>query len=95
MAIYKITGESRSVFGNEHFSRGYRSNTRKGNERIKAGNIPEMKYRFRCCDDDGTTYFWGEINTDSSFAPLDYEGADYGCTYIEYKNPVTGKYEVL
>lgn len=97
MTCYKITGENRSVFGDETFSREVRTTNIKMQRAIKEGTaiIPEMPYRFRCCDDDGITYFWGICNKDDSFIPLDLEGMDYGCTYIEYKNPATGKYEIL
>ena len=95
MAYYKITGENKEVFNDEHFNRNIRASSAKGQERLAGGFVPNMPYRFRCCDDDGVTYFWGVCSNDSSFAPLDWEGADYGCTYIEYKNPVTGEYEML
>lgn len=96
MAVYKITGENAAVFHNEHFSREPRFTTWKSRERYEnTGILPEMPYRFRVCDDDEITYFWGICSSDSTFGPLDYEGTDYGCTYIEYKNPKTGEYEPL
>lgn len=54
-----------------------------------------MTHKFRCKDDDGVTYFWGVCSDQNSFAPLDTVGAALGCTTIEYKNPATGKYEML
>lgn len=96
MATFKITGESRSVFGEEHFSRAVRFSTYREEQRYEeTGRYAKMPYRFRCCDDDGITYFWGVCSTDSSFAPLDEVGVAYGCTYIEYKNVATGCYEAL
>lgn len=94
MTAFKITGENRSVFGDEHFARHIRYASAREQARY-TDTTPDMPHRFRVCDDDGVTYFWGISSNDSSFAPLDMVGVDYGCTYIEYKNPVTGKYEML
>lgn len=94
MAIYKITGENASVFGKEKFSREIRADRPYTSERLEMLK-PKMTHRFRCCDDDGVTYFWGVCSSDSSFAPLDCTGEAYGCAYIEYKNPETGEYEML
>lgn len=57
--------------------------------------VPAMPYEYRVCDDDDVVFFWGRISDYSSFMPLDWDGVDYGATYIEYKNPATGKYEML
>ena len=61
------------------------------------GEVPTL-YDFRLLDDDGVVYMYGkatECDTESAFAPLDRYMYDYGCTEIQYKNPVTGKYETL
>ena len=87
---YKITGENRSIFENEKFGRYVRNKGQKVEEKVVG-----LTYRFRCCDDDGEIYFWGVCNKYDSFQPLDWEGGDYGCTYIEYKNPMTGRYEIV
>ena len=105
MAFYKITGENKNVFDGGHFDRGPRFYP-EGDYFIaehdpeyrrfeKAGKFPDMPHRLRVCDDDGVTYFWGVCSDDSSFAPLEGDGYAYGCTYIEYKDPKTGKYEML
>lgn len=88
---FKVTGWNRSVFEGEKFNTSVREVQYDDCE----AETDELIYRFRCCDDDGITYFWGTCNNDSSFAPLDCLGASYGCTYIEYKNPKTGEYEML
>ena len=72
------------------------------------GRLPHMKqrllaegrgsaplYSFRLLDDDGTVYAYGKSTDNSSFAPLDKYKPLYGCTTIEYRDPVTGKYEML
>lgn len=94
MAIFKVQGENREVFNGEKFSRRIRMTKDYSDHEVEELK-KRMIHRFRCCDDDGITYFWGVCSNDSSFAPLDYLGEEYGCTYIEYKNPVTGKYEML
>lgn len=94
MALFKIQGENKSVFREEKFKRNLRSDVRYTPERIEELK-PQMIHRFRCLDDDGTTYFWGVCTDDSSFAPLDCVGTAYGCTEIQYKNPATGEYETL
>lgn len=58
------------------------------------GSVPVL-YKFRLLDDDGEIYAYGVGTNDSSFAPLDRYMYDYGCTEIQYKNPVTGAYETL
>ncbi len=63
----------------------------------KYGSVPTL-YSFRLLDDDGEIYAYGKSTDNSSeaaFAPLDSYEAVYGCTEIQYKNPVTGKYETL
>lgn len=60
----------------------------------KTGSVPTL-YNFRLLDDDGVIYAYGVGTDNSSFAPLDRYMYDYGCTEIQYKNPVTGKYETL
>lgn len=63
----------------------------------RQGSIPEL-YDFRLLDDDGEVYAYGKSTDNSSedaFAPLDRYMYEYGCTEIQYKNPVTGKYETL
>ena len=60
----------------------------------RTGSVPTL-YHFRLLDDDGIVYAYGMSTDDSSFAPLDRYMYDYGCTEIQYKNPVTGKYETL
>ena len=96
MTVFKITGENRAVFHGEKFSRELRFTSQKTEKVYKeTGKHPNMPHRFRVCDDDGITYFWGVCSNDSSFVPLDWVGVMYGCTYIEYKNPKTGEYEML
>lgn len=58
------------------------------------GDIPDL-YDFRLLDDDGDVYAYGKSTNDSSFAPLDRYMGDYGCTEIQYRNKLTGKYETL
>lgn len=60
----------------------------------ETGSVPTL-YRFRLLDDDGEIYAYGVSTNNSSFAPLDRYEYNYGCTEIQYKNPVTGKYETL
>ena len=94
MAIFKITHENRAVFGGEEFTRNIRSEYQYSKAQTEA-MLPDMIHKFRCRDDDGVTYFWGVCSDDNSFASLDFIGAEYGCTEIQYKNPVTGRYETL
>lgn len=94
MAIFKVQGENESVFDGEQFSREIRMDRDYPENRVRA-MLPLMKHRFRCIDDDGITYFWGVCSSDSSFAPLDCLGAEYGCTAIEYKNDETNLYEAI
>lgn len=102
MAVaFRISGENKSVFGDEHFDTGVRFvSNRHGfeitpNEKTKERLISQMKHRFKCLDDDGVVYFWGACSDDSSFAPLDAVGQNYGCTEIQYRNEETGEYETL
>lgn len=94
MAIFRIDHENRAVFGGEKFDRNIRSECQYSKAQIEA-MLPDMIHKFRCRDDDGVTYFWGVCSDPNSFAPLDFVGAEYGCTEIQYKNPVTGRYETL
>ena len=94
MAIFKITHENKAVFGGEKFARNIRCEYQYTTAQIEALK-PKMTHKFRVRDDDGITYFWGVSSDDSSFAPLDTVGAALGCTEIQYKNPITGKYETL
>lgn len=59
---------------------------------------PERQY-FEMYDDEGSKYFAGYIVGDDDcfgFEPLDDFGMPgYGCTEIRYKNPHTGKMEIL
>ena len=57
--------------------------------------LDKMVHKFRVKDADGVTYFWGVSSDPNSTAPLDIEGAEYGCTTIQYKDPETGKYTDL
>lgn len=96
MAIYKIQGENAEVFGEEHFSRRIRTEYACNyTEAQIRRRLPDLVHRFRVKDDDGVTYFWGVCSDPDSFAPLDQEGAEYGATTIEYKDPHTGRYEAL
>lgn len=92
MALFRITGENPDVFEDEKFIRCIRSFYQ-----YSSGMYEEMrrnmKYHFRCKDDDGVIYFWG-LCSSFSFDPLDF-GEEYGCTTIEYKNRSTGLWEVL
>lgn len=58
------------------------------------GCVPPL-FSFRLLDDDGEIYAYGKTTNPDSFAPLDRYAPDYGATMIEYKNPETGKYELL
>ena len=58
------------------------------------GSVPPL-YSFRLLDDDGDIYAYGKGTNNSSFAPLDYYMYDYGVTEIQWKDPITGKYETL
>ena len=91
MALFRIEGENREVFGGEKFIRGVRSLYQYSSGRYEEMKH-NMKYRFRVRD-DGIIYFWG-VCSSYSFDPLDF-GEQYGCTSIEYKNAVTGAWEVL
>lgn len=47
---------------------------------------PDQTLKFRLLDDDGETYFIGQMRPTQSerlFIPLDNFGVDYGCTSIE------------
>lgn len=53
-----------------------------------------MPHKFRLLDDDGTVYAYG-YNKYEDFEPLDEYMYAYGVTIIEYRNPISGKYEML
>lgn len=64
--------------------------------------MPEPKqkfpHKFRLLDDDGQVYAVGHSSDNSSedaFAPLDWAEGVWGCTAIEYYNPVTYEWELL
>lgn len=59
------------------------------------GNYNEGKHKFRLLDDDSEIYFYGFSDDDSSFEPLDWSMGLWGCTEIQYLNPITNKYETL
>jgi len=61
-------------------------------EYLKAG---KAKHHFKLFDDDGVLYLEGVSGNSSSFEPLDWAMAMYGCTEIQYKNNDTGKWETL
>lgn len=92
MALFRITGENRVVFDGEKFVRGIRSLYQYSEAQWKSMEL-RMNKRFRVKDDDGVVYFWG-VCSSYSFDPLDF-GEQYGCTTIEYKNAVSGLWEVL
>ena len=54
---------------------------------------------FRLYDDDDNLYYSGYLHKDmegeDEFIPLDWAMYDSGCTYIKYRNPKTGKMEIL
>lgn len=57
-----------------------------------------LKDKFRLYDDDGILYFEGESNNqdqEAAFIPLDWAMGNYGCTYIEYRDHDTGRWEIL
>lgn len=92
MALFRIDGENREVFEGGRFDRGVRSLYQ-----YSGGKYEEMrhnmKYRFRCLDDDGVCLFWGACSA-LSFDPLDF-GEEHGAVTIEYKNARTGAWEAL
>lgn len=92
MALFRIIGENPEVFEGEKFIRGIRSLYHYSEAQWKNMEL-HMNKRFRVLDDDGVVYFWG-VCSSCSFDPLDF-GEQYGCTSIEYKNAVTGVWEVL
>lgn len=63
-----------------------------------SGRGSDPLFSFRLLDDDGVVYAYGkstDCSSEAAFAPLDRYESDYGCTEIQYRNPVTGKYETL
>ena len=102
--MFKVTKTNSEVFGNETFGTFYRGFNRKPEETEEEATTRFNKLKeicnkkFRVCDDDGVWYFKGVSTTDNTeraFEPLDNLGVDYGCTYIEYWNKVTKKWEEL
>lgn len=102
--MFKITRINKTVFGDEKFSTEYRAFRAKPTETEEETNArferlkAKCVHQFRCCDDDGTIYFWGVATTnddDRAFQPLEFVGESYGCTYIEYKNETTHNWEML
>lgn len=62
------------------------------------GKSKKGLFKFRLLDDDGEIYFYGystSCDDKNAFEPLDFYGAAYGCTEIQYKNPENGNYETL
>lgn len=95
VTMFKIQNENRAVFeAGENLSRHIRCRRVLTPALVDSFNR-NKQYRFRCCDDDGVTYFWGVCNKNDSFAPLDWVGDVYGCTYIEYFNDVSQEWEML
>lgn len=57
-----------------------------------------MSFEFRLLDADNAVYAYGysdDCSSEKAFEPLDMYMYAYGCTSIEYKNSVTGKWELL
>lgn len=92
MALFRIDGENLCVFNGGRFDRVVRSLYQYSAAQWKSMEL-RMNKRFRVLDDDGVVYFWG-VCSSYSFDPLDF-GEEYGCTSIEYKNAVSGLWEVL
>lgn len=69
--------------------------TDSGEDEYTHRDVSGCEHSFRLLDDDGNVYAYGKSNDDSSFEPLDAYAYDYGVTEIQYKNPVTGRYETL
>jgi hypothetical protein len=59
------------------------------------GDPNELPHEFKLYDDDNELYYEGRCSSDESFQPLDWAEGDAGCTYIKYKNPKTGTWEIL
>lgn len=92
--MYCITKWCRSITDSHKDEHTHRLPRMKQKLVEKYGSVPPL-YPFRLLDDDGIIYAYGFSTDDSSFAPLDRYEYDYGCTEIQYKNLVTGKYETL
>lgn len=92
--MYCITKWCKSITGTGKDQYTHRLQRMKERLIAERGSIPVL-FSFRLLDDDGIIYAYGKSTDDSSFAPLDRYMYDYGCTEIQYKNPVTGKYETL
>ena len=50
----------------------------------EVGKPDNLNHKFRVFDDDGILYAEGYTDDSSSFKPLDYAMADWGCTEIKY-----------
>lgn len=57
-------------------------------------DVSGCPFKFRLLDDDREVYAYGKAS-EETFAPLDAYKYVYGCTEIQYKNLITGKYETL
>ena len=96
--MYCITKWTRHITDSgkdEYTGRFEKMKLRLADELANNGNIPIPVYDFRLLDDDGVIYAYGKSTDNSSFAPLDRYEPLYGCTEIQYRNPVTKEYETL
>lgn len=80
--MYKITKWCKSI-------------TDDGKDKIVCEKPKGLDHKFRLLDDDGIVYAYGYSDNDNSFRPLSDYHYDYGVTEIQYKNPITKKYETL
>lgn len=69
--------------------------TDSGKDEYTHRDVTGCEHSFRLLDDDGNVYAYGKADDDSTFEPLDCYAGAYGVTEIQFKNPVTGKYETL
>lgn len=66
--------------------------------KVKEKDLEGYPFKFKLFDDDNVHYFTGYSavdNTELAFNPLDEYGSNYGCTYIEYWNPIKKVWEML
>lgn len=92
--MYCITKWTRHITDSgkdEYTGRFEHMKRRLADELASNDNTPIQVYDFRLLDDDGVIYAYGK-STVRSFAPLDRYEPDYGCTEIQYRDPVTKKY---
>jgi hypothetical protein len=85
IAVYKITKWCKSI-------------TDDGKDKIICKKPEGLNFKFRLLDDDGIIYAYGYADScddEKAFQPLDRYMPDYGCTEIQYKNPISGKWETL